>query len=100
MTREDDKALECAAGECLDVLWPFMEADYASRLQSNAIPHTTDVIKLQVLGEKGVLRPVVHQVHIEYPATKLIDNIFADVPTFRPSNIERLTEIEDNIFKV
>jgi tRNA A-37 threonylcarbamoyl transferase component Bud32 len=98
MTREDEEALESAAGECLDLLWPFMEADYASRLQSNAIPLT--IIKLQVLGENGVLRPVDHDVHIEYPATKPVDNIFADVPTFRPSDIERLTEIEDNIFKV
>jgi serine/threonine protein kinase len=100
MTREDGEALECAAGECLDMLWPFIEIDHTSRLQSNAIPHTTDVIKLQVLGENGVLRAVDHKVHIEYPATKPVDNIFPDVPTFRSSDIERLTEIEDNIFKV
>jgi hypothetical protein len=27
MSRDDQDTVECAADECLEVLWPFMEAD-------------------------------------------------------------------------
>ena len=83
MTRDEEDALECAAGECLDVLWPFMETDYESRVRLNAIPNANDIIKLQVFTKEGILRAANHNIHIEYPATKPVDNSFPNIPTFR-----------------
>ena len=97
---DEHDAVDHAAVECLDIFWPFIEADYESRLRSNPKPDVTDVIKLQVLTREGVLHRQEHNIHLEYPATKSIDNTFPQLPTFRSSEIERLREIESEIFQI
>ena len=96
---DDQDIVECAA-QCLDLFWTFIETDYESRLQSNAMTNTANVIKLQLLTRQGVLRAVEHNSLLEYPPTKSVDNTFPRVPTFRPFDIELLNEIEREIFQI
>ena len=95
---DDESAVEAEAGNCLEIFWPFVEADYDDRLRSIPSQHPTDPIKLQVLTAGGALRTVYH--HIDFPDTKPIEHTFPNVATFHSSDIKRLDEIERNIFKI
>ena len=72
--RDDFSGANDATRECLMLIWPFLEHDYASRTQSSASLY--DRIKLQVITRNGVLSAVPHNIHMEYPKTKPVENIF------------------------
>jgi tRNA A-37 threonylcarbamoyl transferase component Bud32 len=95
---DDFDGTQEAAHECLVLVWPFMERDYSSRVQSNAGPSGS--IKLQVITKDGVLSAVPHNLHMEYPRTNPVENLFPDVPTYLPEIVQTLDEIKSNIFKV
>lgn len=98
MSHDDGDSVDSAADECLDIFWPFLESDYGSRSKSSAIPN--DIIKLQVLTMDGALRSINHNLQMEFPRTKAIDNIFSGVATYESFEVELLDKIEMHIYKV
>ena len=97
-SRNDQDAVDRAADECVEVFWPFIDADYASRSQSTEIPN--GVIKLQAITINGVLQVVNHSLHLETQITKPVPNTFPGVLTFSSSDIEQLCELDFDIFKI
>ena len=87
MATDDENAIEDAAQRCFDILFPFIQADYAWRSQSNDV-YPNDPVKLQVTTRDGVLQAVQHNRHIKYPINDPIDNVFSDFPLFAASTIE------------
>jgi tRNA A-37 threonylcarbamoyl transferase component Bud32 len=93
---DDEKATNDAVDDCLGVLWPFLQSDY--RLQTGVRPDK--VVKLQVLTTNGVLHSQYHDHYLEYPRAKAIENCFPGVAVYTSSQVERLNELEMDIFKV
>ena len=87
MATDDENAIEDAAQRCFDILFAFIQADYAWRSQSNDV-YPNDAVKLQVTTRDGVLQAVQHNRHIKYPINDPIDNVFSDFPLFAASTIE------------
>jgi tRNA A-37 threonylcarbamoyl transferase component Bud32 len=98
VSRNDGDAIDNASEECLVLFWEFIEIDY--KLRSNSMARGTDIIKLQVLTTEGTLRPTTHNLHIEFPSTKAVDNTFPGLPTYASSEIEVLDNIQMHIYKV
>ena len=86
----DQDAVRDAVEACLRVLWPFL------RSQCDSKPR--NVIILQSSTMDGALRVRSHDLHLEYPLIKAIDNTFPDVPTYKPSDVNRMEEIIMHIF--
>jgi hypothetical protein len=95
---DDENAIEDAAQLCFDILFPFIQADYASRSQLKA--SLKEPVKLQVVTRDGVLQAIQHNRHIKYPINDPIDNTFPDLPIFPASVVETLEEIVWNIKKI
>jgi len=99
---DDDEpaAVEDAADKCLELLWPFMEADYASRKQGITTGQAP-LVKLQVVTTNGVLHAASHNLPPLGPTTEPVENMFrADLPVYATSEIERMDAIDDEIFRV
>ena len=94
---DPDVAVEDAADKCLELLWPFMEADYTSRKREPKLPST---VRLQAVTTNSALHAVEHNLP-PLGRTEPVENCFdPDLPIYDVSAIERLEEIEDQIFKV
>ena len=97
---EDESALDEAGQECVNLLLPFVMADYSERKQSEEEPNANETIKLQAVTQGGVLHVINHNNHLQYPPTNPIDNEYPDVDTVPTTAIEKLDKIDDEIFKV
>lgn len=94
--RNDHKAIPYAAFDCQDLMWPFIESNYRRARETRP----TEIIKLQVVTTNGLLEARTHERHLQFPPTKPIENCFPNVPTYAPSEVIRLEEIERQVFKV
>lgn len=97
---DDDPAaaVEVAADQCLELLWPFMEADYASRKQGITGGSTA---KVQAVTTNGVLHAASHNLPPLRRTTEPVEHTFRpDLPIYAASDIERVEEIADEIFQV
>ena len=97
---DDENAIEDAAQRCFDIMFPFIQADYAWRSQSSNEVNLNEPIKLQVITRNGILEAVQHNRHIKYPINDPIDNVFPDLPIFTASEIEIVEEIVWNVSKI
>jgi tRNA A-37 threonylcarbamoyl transferase component Bud32 len=98
LSADDEDAIDAAAQQCFDILFPFMKHDYSSRSRSNAC--TDQVVKLQAVTRNGVLQAIQHDRHIKYPINDPIDNTFPYLPVFPASEIEPIGEIVWRISKI
>jgi len=95
---DDPAAVENAADKCLELLWPFMEADYRSRKQGATGESTAS---LQALTTNGVLHSASHNLAPLRRFTEPVENNFSpELPIYAASDIERVEEIADEIFRV
>lgn len=98
LSADDDRAIQDAEVLCFNILFPFMQADYMLRLQSDVSLRQS--VKLQAATRNGVLQAIQHNRQIKYPPNDPIDNEFPDLLVFSASEIETLSEIVWHISKI
>ena len=91
---EDTVRVDEAAGECIDLIWPFVVDDYNTRKESD------ETIKLRAVTENAVLRVVKHDVRLQYEPPVAVENAFPSLPTVSSTEVEILDKIEGSIYKV
>ena len=96
---QDDTAVTEARDACMELVWPFMFADYAKRVESNQSP-TNRTIKLRALTKHGKVVGTDHGLHLEYPPTKPVKNEYPGIKTVPSTEIKKKEEIEYGILKV
>lgn len=103
MARDDNDEIDCALGECEDLLYPFMKADYDARSKGSTatILHSSNgVIKLKAWTVDGLFQAGTDDLELVYPPNPPVDNIFPDVAVFPSYNVERIDEPVMDIFKI
>ena len=96
---EDDAAVSEARDACMAIVKPFMLVDYVNRVKLNRGP-TKEPIKLRAVTKHGRLVATNHELELEYPPTKPIENEYPNVRTVPYTEIEEQEVIDHGIFKV
>jgi serine/threonine protein kinase len=94
----DNEEVDEARDECIDLVWPFMLADYAKRVGSKETPNRT--IKLRAATKDGKVIATDHDFHMEYPPTYSVENDYPRVKTVPSTEVKGQETIDDAIFKV
>lgn len=97
---EDESTLNAVGQEVVDLLLPFVMADYSKRKQSNDEPSANETIKLQAVTQDGIIGVINHNNHLQYPPTNPVENEYPGVKTVPATEVEKLEKIDDDIFKV
>ena len=97
---EDESTLNEAGQECVNLLLPFVMADYSKRKPPEEEPNVNETIKLQAVTQDGILRVINHNNHLRYPPTNPVDNEYPDVDTVPTTAVEKLDKIDEDIFNV